>query len=56
MPDKAQWQDLGPAKDFEQAGLAEATLGRQRLAVSCREGKFGVVAGTCNHAGGPLGT
>jgi len=55
MTDKAQWQDLGPARDFQEAGLAEASLGRQKVAVSFRDGKFGVVAGTCNHAGGPLG-
>jgi nitrite reductase/ring-hydroxylating ferredoxin subunit/multimeric flavodoxin WrbA len=55
MADKAKWEDLGPAKDFQQAELAEATLGRQKIAVSWREGKFGIVAGTCNHAGGPLG-
>jgi nitrite reductase/ring-hydroxylating ferredoxin subunit/multimeric flavodoxin WrbA len=55
MSDKAQWQDLGPAKDFASAGLSEATLGRQKVAVSCRDGRFGIVAGTCNHAGGPLG-
>jgi nitrite reductase/ring-hydroxylating ferredoxin subunit/multimeric flavodoxin WrbA len=55
MSDKASWQDLGAAKDFEQAGLSEASLGRQKVAVSCAGGRFGVVAGACNHAGGPLG-
>ena len=55
MAEKAQWRDLGPADQFRAAGLSEATLGRQKLAVSFRDGRFGVVAGTCNHAGGPLG-
>lgn len=55
MSDKAEWRDLGPADPYRRAGLSEATLGRQKLAVSFRDGRFGVVAGTCNHAGGPLG-
>ena len=55
MADKATWQDLGPAEQFRAAGLSEATLGRQKVAVSFRDGRFGVVAGTCNHVGGPLG-
>lgn len=55
MADKEAWQVLGPAEAFRQAGLSEAALGRQTLAVSFRDGRFGVVAGTCNHVGGPLG-
>jgi len=55
MSDKAQWHDLGPAKDFETAGLSEATIGRVKVAVSYKDGQFGVVGGTCNHVGGPLG-
>jgi len=55
MSDKAEWRDLGPADPYRQAGLSEAALGRQKLAVSFRDGRFGVVAGTCNHVGGPLG-
>lgn len=52
---EAKWHDLGPITEFERAGLSEVLIGRQKVAVSCRDGKFGVVAGTCNHAGGPLG-
>jgi len=52
---KPSWQEVGAAKDFQRAGLSEARLGKQTVAISWREGKFGVVAGTCNHAGGPLG-
>jgi multimeric flavodoxin WrbA/nitrite reductase/ring-hydroxylating ferredoxin subunit len=55
MSDKADWQDLGAAGAFQKAELSEVTLGRQKLAVSFRDGKFGVASGTCNHAGGPLG-
>ncbi|HJS36512.1 MAG TPA: Rieske 2Fe-2S domain-containing protein [Burkholderiales bacterium] len=55
MSEKAQWQDLGPAEQFRQQELTEAMLGRQKVAVSWRDGRFGIVSGTCNHAGGPLG-
>jgi nitrite reductase/ring-hydroxylating ferredoxin subunit/multimeric flavodoxin WrbA len=55
MGDKAQWRDLGPADEFRKTELSEATLGRVKVAVSYRDGRFGVIAGTCNHAGGPLG-
>jgi len=55
VADEAKWQDLGPAEEFRRAGLSEATLGRLKLAVSFRDGRFGVVSGTCNHVGGPLG-
>ena len=52
---EAKWQDLGSAEDFQKSDLTETTLGRMKVAISWRDGKFGVVSGTCNHAGGPLG-
>ena len=52
---QANWQDLGPAEEFERAELTEASVGRAKIAISFRDGKFGVISGTCNHAGGPLG-
>ena len=51
---EAHWQDLGPAEEFERAELTEASVGRTKVAISYRDGKFGVISGTCNHAGGPL--
>lgn len=55
MSEKAHWHDLGPAEAFRKGGLTEAVLGRQKVAVSWRDGEFGAVSGICNHAGGPLG-
>jgi nitrite reductase/ring-hydroxylating ferredoxin subunit/multimeric flavodoxin WrbA len=52
---QANWQDLGPAEEFERAELTEASVGRTKVAISYRDGKFGVISGTCNHVGGPLG-
>ena len=49
------WQDVGAAADLAMRPLTEITLGRTKLALSHRDGVFGVVSGVCNHAGGPLG-
>src|SRR5262245_11739800 len=52
---EAKWQDLGPAGACRRAERTDASIGRLRVAISWRDGKFGVVSGTCNHVGGPLG-
>ena len=49
------WQDVGAAADLAARPLTEITLGRARLALSHRNGVFGVISGVCNHVGGPLG-
>jgi len=50
----ARWHDLGPVEAF--AGpVTPAAAGRTRLAVTNDGGRFGVLSGVCNHAGGPLG-
>ena len=54
MQDK-EWIDLGPVQAFREGSLTEAAIGRTKIAVSLRDGRFGAVSGTCNHAGGPLG-
>ena len=52
---EAKWQDLGPVGDFQGTELIETSLGRLKIAISWKDGRFGVVSGTCNHVGGPLG-
>jgi nitrite reductase/ring-hydroxylating ferredoxin subunit/multimeric flavodoxin WrbA len=54
-PPPADWQDLGPVERFTAAPLTAAHVGRNAVAVSYKDGAFGVVSGVCNHAGGPLG-
>lgn len=49
------WQDVGAAADFAARPLTEISLGRTRLALSYRNGVFGVISGVCNHVAGPLG-
>jgi len=53
--DNSNWRDVGPAEKFSDGSVTEVDLGRVKIAVSLRDGKFGVVSGICNHVGGPLG-
>jgi nitrite reductase/ring-hydroxylating ferredoxin subunit/multimeric flavodoxin WrbA len=52
---RASWIDLGPVDDLKEPALRELTVGRQRIALSYRDGQFGAISGVCNHVGGPLG-
>jgi len=51
----AEWVDVGAAEDFRRAPLREAKLGDRLVAVSYKDGRFGVISNLCNHVGGPLG-
>ena len=55
MNTSVEWIDVGAADDFKRAPLREAKLGERLVAVSYKDGKFGVISNTCNHVGGPLG-
>ncbi len=55
MTEEAGWIDVGAAEELAKAPLRQITIERRRLALSCKDGVFGVVDGHCNHAGGPLG-
>jgi nitrite reductase/ring-hydroxylating ferredoxin subunit/multimeric flavodoxin WrbA len=50
-----KWTDVGAADEIARRGLQEIVIGKTKLAVSCRDGRFGAVSGVCNHAAGPLG-
>src|SRR3984957_18924045 len=49
------WVDIGATADLSKAPLRRATAAGREIAVSFRDGQFGVVSNACNHAGGPLG-
>jgi multimeric flavodoxin WrbA/nitrite reductase/ring-hydroxylating ferredoxin subunit len=55
MAEQAEWIDIGAADDFRKSSLREAKLGERLIAVSFKDGKFGVISNLCNHVGGPLG-
>ncbi len=49
------WHPLGAISELKHRELAQVSVGRLRLALSCVDGEFAAVSGICNHAGGPLG-
>jgi multimeric flavodoxin WrbA/nitrite reductase/ring-hydroxylating ferredoxin subunit len=55
MNEPGEWIDVGAAEDFRRAPLREAKLGERLVAISFKDGRFGVISNVCNHVGGPLG-
>ena len=55
MNEPGEWIDVGSADEFRGKPLAQARLGDRLVAVSYKDGKFGVISNLCNHVGGPLG-
>jgi len=59
LTEASNWQPVGPVdslkSDLLKTGLRQVVVQGKKLALSFRDGKFGIVNGTCNHAGGPLG-
>ena len=51
----ANWMDIGAADELSGAPLQRVVVKNRDLAVSFKDGQFGVVSNTCNHVGGPLG-
>src|SRR4029079_2468346 len=50
-----RWIDVGASDDLSTTPLRPITADKHELAVSFRNGQFGVVSNVCNHVGGPLG-
>ena len=55
MVGQENWVDICSADEFSKTPLKCITADNRDLAVSCKDGKFGVVSNACNHVGGPLG-
>jgi nitrite reductase/ring-hydroxylating ferredoxin subunit len=49
------WIDIGSADELSATPLKRVTAMNRELAVSYKDGNFGVLSNTCNHASGPLG-
>jgi nitrite reductase/ring-hydroxylating ferredoxin subunit/multimeric flavodoxin WrbA len=49
------WIDIGANSELSQTPLRRVTTKNRELAVSFKDGRFGVVSNACNHVGGPLG-
>ena len=50
-----RWHDLGPIEELRKQPLRQVSIGRTKIALTCRDGVFGAISGACNHVGGPLG-
>jgi nitrite reductase/ring-hydroxylating ferredoxin subunit/multimeric flavodoxin WrbA len=51
----SEWVDMGDAAELAKMPVQMRLLGRQRIALTFKDGVFGAISGVCNHAGGPLG-
>jgi multimeric flavodoxin WrbA/nitrite reductase/ring-hydroxylating ferredoxin subunit len=49
------WTDVGAAAELAAMPLRHISIAHSELAISFKDGTFGVVSNACNHAGGPLG-
>jgi nitrite reductase/ring-hydroxylating ferredoxin subunit len=49
------WIDIGSAEELSAMPVKRVTAVNRELAISYRDGNFGVLSNTCNHAGGPFG-
>lgn len=54
MPEQ-QWTDIGPIEELKRVSLQEISIGKTRIALTYKNGKFSAISGVCNHVGGPLG-
>ena len=50
-----EWIDIGSSEELSKKPVSKVTAKTRELAVSFKDGKFGVVSNACNHVGGPLG-
>jgi len=55
MGEPGEWIDIGAVEEFRRTPLREAKLGERLVAISYKDGRFGVLSNVCNHVGGPLG-
>jgi nitrite reductase/ring-hydroxylating ferredoxin subunit/multimeric flavodoxin WrbA len=55
MAAEEDWADLGSAEELSRVQLKCIRANNRELAVSFKDGTFGVVSNVCNHVGGPLG-
>ena len=54
MPEQ-HWIDVGSTEVLSRTPLRPLTVSGRDLALSYKDGQFGVLSNVCNHVGGPLG-
>ncbi len=55
MAEAENWIDVGATEELAKTPLRHVNAMGRDLAISWKDGIFGVVSNTCNHVGGPLG-
>jgi multimeric flavodoxin WrbA/nitrite reductase/ring-hydroxylating ferredoxin subunit len=50
-----QWTDVGSSEELSKLPLQRVTAKSTPIALSFKDGQFGAISNTCNHASGPLG-
>ena len=55
MAQGENWVDIGSAAELALVPLQSGKAGAVPIAISFKDGEFGVLSNACNHAGGPLG-
>jgi nitrite reductase/ring-hydroxylating ferredoxin subunit/multimeric flavodoxin WrbA len=55
MAQTEDWVDIGSAAELAATPLQSGRAGTIPIAISFKDGEFGVVSNACNHVGGPLG-
>ena len=55
MAGDENWVDVGATDELSRTPLRHVTVAQRELAISFKDGTFGVVSNVCNHVGGPLG-
>lgn len=51
----SNWIEAGETAKLKEKELTEIQTGKTKLAISYKNGEFGIISGVCNHIGGPLG-
>ena len=51
----SEWVDVGAVEALQARSVQTVRAGQRTLALTFHDGRFGALASTCNHAGGPLG-
>jgi multimeric flavodoxin WrbA/nitrite reductase/ring-hydroxylating ferredoxin subunit len=54
MPGES-WIDVGSSEELAGMPVQQVSLGRTKIALTCKDGAFGAISNVCNHVGGPLG-
>ena len=53
--DGESWTDAGAVDELSQRPVQEVLIGRTKVALTFKDGRFSAISGVCNHVGGPLG-